>query len=88
MTIWYNGYIARLKGGVGMGEDRNGWEREKLHSLFPRAYCGKCWWLSDMFTSKCVNEDSPKYGETVRHEDECEYFDEDEEKVKGDEGKA
>lgn len=51
-----------------------------------KTICSNCWWLSDRYTSVCVNERSPHCGEFVRLDDSCLFFDADEEKIKADGG--
>ena len=40
--------------------------------------CRTCWWLSDEFTSVCVNESSPHCADFVLLNDSCPWYDEDE----------
>ena len=48
--------------------------------------CRTCWWLSDEFTSVCVNDRSSHHGDFVDLDGYCVCYDEDErrvEKLKG-----
>lgn len=43
--------------------------------------CRTCWWLSDEYTSVCVNESSPHCADFVLLNQSCPYYDMDEGKV-------
>ena len=43
--------------------------------------CRNCWWLSDEYTSVCVNESSPHCADFVLLNQSCTYFDPDEKKI-------
>ena len=43
--------------------------------------CRTCWWLSDEFTSVCVNEGSPHCADFVLLNDSCPWYDPDERKT-------
>ena len=44
--------------------------------------CRNCWWLSDEYTSVCVNEASPHCADFVLLNQSCPHFDLDERKAK------
>jgi hypothetical protein len=43
--------------------------------------CRNCWWLSDEYTSVCVNESSPHCADFVLLNQSCAWFDPDEKKI-------
>ena len=47
--------------------------------------CNNCWYLSDDFTSVCVNDKSPHCGDFVSKDGSCPLFDLDKKRVTDDE---